>query len=154
MGLLLLTEFSPVSALLTVLVISLQVVLGESLIGRFSGFNQISKLTKVGLGFCIGAIVSTFLYVFVVTFTSPMAAIISQIVLFGLAAVLRMSQISSTIVQATSDELGAVKWLAVIALLGMAPTWFWPLPVAIGLAILFLVWLPLKTSHDNCMPAK
>ena len=149
MGLLLLTEFSPVSALLTVLVISLQVVLGESLIGRFSGFNQISKLAKVGLGFCIGAIVSTFLYVFVVTFTSPMAAIISQIVLFGLAAVLRMSQISSTIVQATSDELGAVKWLAVIALLGMAPTWFWPLPVAIGLAILFLVWSRLKDGFSS-----
>ena len=107
MGLLLLTEFSPISALLTVLVISLQVVLGESLIGRFSGFNQISRLAKVGLGFCIGAIVSTFLYVFVVTFTSSMAAIISQIVLFVLAALLRMSQISSTIVQVTTDELGA-----------------------------------------------
>ena len=149
MGLLLLAEFSPVSALLTVLVISLQVVLGESLIGRFSGFNQISRLAKVGLGFCIGAIVSTFLYVFVVTLTSPMAAIISQIVLFVLAALLRMSQISSTIVQATTDELGAVKWLAVIALLGMAPTWFWPLPVAIGLAILFLVWSRLKDGFSS-----
>ena len=148
-GLLLLAEFSPVSALLTVLVISLQVVLGESLIGRFSGFNQISRLAKVGLGFCIGAIVSTFLYVFVVTLTSPMAAIISQIVLFVLAALLRMSQISSTIVQATTDELGAVKWLAVIALLGMAPTWFWPLPVAIGLAILFLVWSWLKDGFSS-----
>ena len=148
-GLLLLAEFSPVSALLTVLVISLQVVLGESLIGRFSGFNQISRLAKVGLGFCIGAIVSTFLYVFVVTFTSPMAAIISQIVLFVLAALLRMSQISSTIVQATTDELGAVKWLAVIALLGMAPTWFWTLPVAIGLAILFLVWSRLKDGFSS-----
>ena len=148
-GLLLLAEFSPVSALLTVLVISLQVVLGESLIGRFSGFNQISRLAKVGLGFCIGAIVSTFLYVFVVTITSPMAAIISQIMLFVLAAVLRMSQISSTIVQATTDELGAVKWLAVIALLGMAPTWFWPLHVAIGLAILFLVWSRLKDGFSS-----
>ena len=149
MGLLLLAEFSPISALLTVLVISLQVVLGESLIGRFSGFNQISRLAKVGLGFCIGAIVSTFLYVFVVTFTSSMAAIISQIVLFVLAALLRTSQISSTIVQATTDELGAVKWLAVIALLGMAPTWFWPLPVAIGLAILFLVWSRLKDGFSS-----
>ncbi len=149
MGLLLLTRFSPISALLTVLVISLQVVLGESLIGRFSGFSQISRLAKVGLGFCIGATVSTFFYVFVVTFFNPMAAIFSQILLFVSAILLRMSQIRSTIVRATADELGAVKWLAVIALLGMAPTWFWPLPVAIGLAILFLVWSRFKNGFST-----
>ena len=59
-GLLLLTRFSPIPALLTVLVVPLQVALGESLLGRFTGFNQISSLAKVGLGFCIGATVSTF----------------------------------------------------------------------------------------------
>ena len=51
-GLLLLTKFSPIAALLTVLVVSLQVVLGESLIARFSSFNHLSSLAKVGLGFC------------------------------------------------------------------------------------------------------
>ena len=51
LGLLLLTKFSPVAALLTVLVGSLQVVLGESLLARFSSFNPLSDLAKVGLGF-------------------------------------------------------------------------------------------------------
>lgn len=147
-ALLLLTRFSPVSALLTVLIVSLQVALGESLIGRLSGFNHISKLAKVGLGFCLGATISTFFYVLVVTFTGPMVAIISQIVLFVFAFFLRLSQISSTNVQATSDELGAVKWLAVVALLGLAPNWFWPLPVAIWLAFLFVVWPRLKNGFS------
>jgi hypothetical protein len=73
-----------------------------------------------------------------------MSAIFSQILLFVSAILLRMSQIRSTIVKATADELGAVKWLAVVALLGMAPTWFWPLPVAIWLAVLFRVWPRLQ----------
>ena len=148
-GLLLLTKFSPIPALLTVLVVSLQVALGESLLGRFSGFNQISRLAKVGLGFCIGATVSTFFYVFVVTFTSAMVAIISQIILFVLASLLRWTQISSTNVQATSEELGAVKWLAVVALLGLSPNWFWPVPVAIWMTILFLAWPRFKKCFTS-----
>ena len=149
MVILLLTRFSPISALLTVLVVSLQTVLGESVIGRFTGFNQISRMSKVGLGFCIGATVSTSFYVFVVTFAGTMAAVISQFMLLVLAVLLRLSQISSTDVQATSDELGAVNWLAVITLLGMAPNWFWPLPVAIWLATLFLVWPRLKNGFGS-----
>ena len=148
-GLLLLTKFSPIPALLTVLVVSLQVALGESLLGRFSGFNQISRLAKVGLGFCIGATVSTFFYVFVVTFTSAMVAIISQIILFVLASLLRWTQISSTNVQATSEELGAVKWLVVAALLGLSPNWFWPVPVAIWMTILFLAWPRFKKCFTS-----
>ena len=75
-GLLLLTKFSPVAALLTVLVVSSQVVLGESLLARFSGFNHLSSLAKVGLGFCVGATTSTFVYVLVATFSSFIVAII------------------------------------------------------------------------------
>ena len=148
-GLLLLTRFSPIPALLTVLVVSLQVALGESLLGRFTGFHQISSLAKVGLGFCIGATVSTFFYVFIVTFTSAMVAIICQIILFVLASLLRWTQISSTNVQATSEELGAVKWLAVVALLGLSPNWFWPVPVAIWMTILFLAWPRFKKGFSS-----
>lgn len=147
MGLLLLTRFSPISALATVLVVSLQVVLGESLLGRFAGFNQISRLARVGLGFCVGSTVTTFFYVLVATFAGALIAVISQIILFAFTIILRWSQSSSTNVQATVQELGAVKWLAVVALLGLSPNLFWPLPVAIWMSILFLVWPLIKKCN-------
>ena len=115
-GLLLLTKFSPIAALLTVLVVSLQVVLGESLISGFSSFNHLSSLAKVGLGFCVGATTSTFLYVLVVTFSNALVAIFSQIILFVWAISLRIGQTSPTNSQTTSEDLGDVKWLAVVAL--------------------------------------
>ena len=131
LGLLLLTKFSPVAALLTVLVVSLHVVLGESLLARFSSFNQLSSLAKVGLGFCVGATTSTFIYVLVVTFSNALVAILSQILVFVCAVLLRVSQTRSANSHATSEELSTVKWLTVIALLGLSPNWFWTLPVAI-----------------------
>ena len=143
-GLLLLTKFSPIAALLTVLVVSLQVVLGESLIARFSSFNHLSSLAKVGLGFCVGATTSTFLYVLVVTFSNALVAIFSQIILFVWAISLRIGQTSPTNSQTTSEDLGDVKWLAVVALLGLSPNWFWTLPVAIWLAVLFMIWPRIK----------
>jgi hypothetical protein len=143
-GLLLLTKFSPVAALLTVSVVSLQVVLGESLVARFSGFNHLSSLAKVGLGFCLGAITSTFIYVFFVTLSNALVASLSQILVFVCAVLLRVTQTRSANSFTTREELGAVKWLAVIALLGLSPNWFWTLPVAIWLAVLFLTWPRIK----------
>ena len=91
-GLLLLTKFSPVAALLTVSVVSLQVVLGESLVARFSGFNHLSSLAKVGLGFCLGAITSTFIYVFFATLSNALVASLSQILVFVCSVLLRVTQ--------------------------------------------------------------
>lgn len=144
--LLLLTKFSPVAALSTVLIVSLQVLFGDAIIARFSGFNQISCLSRVGLGFCVGATISTFAYVFVVTFTSVLVAVISQIILLVGALLPRIKQTSSSSSQATSEELAAVKWLAIVALMGLSPNWFWTLPVAIWLAASFLVWSRLNKS--------
>ena len=143
-GLLLLTKFSPVAALLTVLVVSLQVVLGESLIARFPSFNHLSSLAKVGLGFCVGATTSTFLYVLIATFSSSLVAIISLIIVFILAVWSQFVDIRTDNLQTTSDDPGVVKWLAVVALLGLSPNWFWTLPVAIWLAVLFLAWPRIK----------
>ena len=144
LGLLLLTKFSPVAALLTVLVVSLHVVLGESLLARFSSFNHLSSLAKVGLGFCVGATTSTFIYVLVVTFSNDLVAILSQILVFICAVLLRVSQTRSANSHATSEELSTVKWLAVIALLGLSPNWFWTLPVAIWLAAMLSIWPRIK----------
>ena len=143
-GLLLLTKFSPVAALLTVLVVSLQVVLGESLLARFSSFNHLSSLARVGLGFCVGATTSTFVYVLVATFSSSLVAIISQIILFVWAVWSQFVNIRTDNSQTTSDDPGVVKWLAVVALLGLSPNWFWTLPVAIWLAVLFIIWPRIK----------
>ena len=143
-GLLLLTKFSPVAALLTVLVVSSQVVLGESLLARFSGFNHLSSLAKVGLGFCVGATTSTFVYVLVATFSSFIVAIISQIILFVWTVWSQFVNFRTDSSRTTSDDLGVVKWLAVVALLGLSPNWFWTLPVAIWLAVLFITWPRIK----------
>ena len=143
-GLLLLTKFSPVAALLTVLVVSSQVVLGESLLARFSGFNHLSSLAKVGLGFCVGATTSTFVYVLVATFSSFIVAIISQIILFVWTVWSQFVNFRTDSSRTTSDDLGVVKWLAVVALLGLSPNWFWTLPVAIWLAVLFKTWPRIK----------
>ncbi len=145
-GLLLLTKFSPFAALVTVLVVSLQVVLGESLLAHFSSFNHLSSLAKVGLGFCVGATASTLSYVLVATFSSSSVAIISQIILFVWAVWSQFGHIRTDNSHNTSDDLGDVKWLVVVALLGLSPNWFWTLPVAFWLAMLFMIWSRIKRS--------
>ncbi len=149
LGLLLLTKFSPIAALLTVLVVSLQVVLGESLLVRFSSFNHISSLAKVGLGFCLGATASTFVYVLVLTFSNTLIAVSLQIVLFVWSVWSRVGLTRSVVSHATNEDLGVVKWLAVVALLGLSPNWFWTLPVAIWLAVLFITWPRIKRGSNS-----
>ena len=144
LGLLLLTKFSPVAALLTVLVVSLQVVLGESLLARFSSFNHLSDLAKVGLGFCLGATTSTSIYILIVTFSNALVAILSQVLVIVWTVLLRVTQTRSANSHATSEEISTVKWLAVVSLLGLSPNWFWTLPVAIWLAAMFLIWPKIR----------
>ncbi len=68
--LLLLTRFSVVGAVLTVVIVVGQVFLGSQFIARYRALKGLSALSRVGISFCLGATVSTFIYVFVVTFSN------------------------------------------------------------------------------------
>lgn len=143
-ALLLLTRFSVVGAVLTVVIVVGQVFLGSQFIVRYEALRGLSALSRVGISFCLGATVSTFIFIFVVTFSNRWVAILGQVALlvgaFGLwrfSRVLGISERRAGMMQdagtvaATSEEKLAVKWIVVVTLLGLSPDWFWPLPVAV-----------------------
>ncbi|GBL21834.1 hypothetical protein EMGBS4_18940 [Acidimicrobiaceae bacterium] len=144
-ALLLLTKFSPVVALSTVLIVSLQVLFGDAIIARFSGFKQISCLSRVGLGFCVGATISTFAYVFVVTFTSVLVAVISQIICL-LAHFCRELNRQVHLVRKRRAKSSRQSSGLHRCLDGVISQLVWTLPVAIWLAASFLVWSRLNKS--------
>lgn len=136
-ALLLLTKFSPIGAGLTVLVVAAQVFIGTQLLSSFRVTGQLSALSRIGLGFCLGVILSTLVYVLVVSVTVVNMAVCSQIVLLCLAYFAQRKLSKTDQLPIEPEEIAVVKWLAVAALLGLSLEWFWPLPVAVLLAIIF-----------------
>jgi len=133
-ALLLLTRFSVVGAALTVAVVAGQVFLGLVFVARYRVLKELSALGRVGLGFCLGVTISTFFYIFVVTFTNRYFAILGQIGLLIVALVVFRFSRDKLTLAATDEEKHIIKWIAVVTLLGLSPDWFWPLPVAAVLA--------------------
>ena len=145
-ALLLLTKFSPIGAGLTVLVVAMQVFIGIQLLSSFRVSNQLSALSRIGLGFCLGAILSTIVYVLVVTVTAVYVAVCSQVVLLCLAYFAQRKLSKTDQLQLEPEEIAVVKWLAVAALVGLSPEWFWPLPVAALLGLTFVGWNLLRAK--------
>ena len=145
-ALLLLTKFSPIGAGLTVLVVAMQVFFGIQLLSSFRVSNQLSALSRIGLGFCLGAILSTIVYVLVVSVTSIFVAVCSQVVLLCLAYFAQRKLSKTDQLQLEPEEIAVVKWLAVAALVGLSPEWFWPLPVAALLGLTFVGWNLLRAK--------
>lgn len=76
-------------------------------------------------------------YVLVVSVTVVNMAVCSQIVLLCLAYFAQRKLSKTDQLPIEPEEIAVVKWLAVAALLGLSLEWFWPLPVAVLLAIIF-----------------
>ncbi len=143
-ALLLLTKFSPIGAGLSVLVVAMQVSIGIQLLSSFRVTDHLSALSRISLGFCLGAIFSTFVYVAVVTATGVRVAVFSQVVLYCLALFAQRKLSKPVQLQVGLEEIAVVKWLAVAALAGLSPEWFWPLPVAALLGLTFVGWNLLR----------
>jgi hypothetical protein len=139
-ALLLLSRFSVLGAALTVVVVSGQVFLGSRMIERYGALRDLPALSRVGISFCVGATVSTFGYIAIVTFSNRWLAILGQVGLLVCAWVLRRVSFRGEAVAVSSEEKLAVKWIVVVTLLGLSPDWFWPLPVAIVLAVSIFVF--------------
>ena len=139
-ALLLLTKFSPIGAGLTVLVVATQVFIGIQLLSSFRVTDQLSALSRIGLGFCLGATLSTIVYVVAVTVTAVYVAVCSQVVLLCIAYFAQRKLSKTDQLQLEPEEIAVVKWLAVAALAGLSPDWFWPLPVALVLGLAFAGW--------------
>ena len=122
-ALLLLTRFSMLATVLTVAVVFGQVFLGSQMIERYSVLRDLPALSRIGLSFCLGAAVSTFIYIFVVTFTNRWVAIGGQVALLVGAWGLRRVSLGDEAVAASSEEKLAVKWIVVVTLLGLSPDW-------------------------------
>ena len=139
-ALLLLSRFSILGAALTVVVVSGQVFLGSRMIERYGALRALPALSRIGISFCVGATVSTFIYIAIVTFSNRWLAILGQVGLLVCAWGLRRVSFRGQAVAASSEEKLAVKWIVVVTLLGLSPDWFWPLPVAIVLALSIFVF--------------
>ena len=140
LALLLLSRFSVLGAALTVVVVSGQVFLGSQMIERYSALRDLPALSRVGISFCVGATVSTFVYISIVTFGNRWFAILGQVGLLVCAWGLRRVSLGDEAVAASSEEKLAVKWIVVVALLGLSPDWFWPLPIAVVLAVSIFIF--------------
>ena len=139
-ALLLLSRFSILGAALTAVVVSGQVFLGLRMIERYGALRDLPALSRVGISFCLGATVSTFVYIAIVTFSNRWLAILGQVGLLVCAWGLRRVSHLGEAVAASSEEKLAVKWIVVVTLLGLSPDWFWPLPVAIVLSLSIFVF--------------
>ena len=139
-ALLLLSRFSILGAALTVVVVSGQVFLGSRMIERYGALRALPALSRIGISFCVGATVSTFIYIAIVTFSNRWLAILGQVGLLVCAWGLRRVSFRGQAVASSSEEKLAVKWIVVVTLLGLSPDWFWPLPVAIVLALSIFVF--------------
>ena len=139
-ALLLLSRFSILGAALTVVVVSGQVFLGSRMIERYGALRALPALSRIGISFCVGATVSTFIYIAIVTFSNRWLAILGQVALLVCVWGLRRVSFRGQAVAASSEEKLAVKWIVVVTLLGLSPDWFWPLPVAIVLALSIFVF--------------
>ena len=139
-ALLLLSRFSILGAALTVVVVSGQVFLGSRMIERYGALRALPALSRVGISFCVGATVSTFVYIAIVTFSNRWLAILGQVGLLVCAWGLRRVSFRGQAVASSSEEKLAVKWIVVVTVLGLSPDWFWPLPVAIVLALSIFVF--------------
>ena len=139
-ALLLLSRFSIIGAALTVVVVSGQVFLGSRMIERYGALRALPALSRIGISFCVGATVSTFIYIVIVTFSNRWLAILGQVALLVCAWGLRRVSFRGQAVAASSEEKLAVKWIVVVTLLGLSTDWFWPLPVAIVLALSIFVF--------------
>jgi hypothetical protein len=139
-ALLLLSRFSVLGAALTVVVVSGQVFLGSQMIARYRALRDLPALSRVGISFCVGATFSTFVYIAIVTFSNRWLAILGQVGLLVCACGLRRVSIRGEAVASSSEEKLAVKWIVVVTLLGLSPDWFWPLPVAIVLAVSIFIF--------------
>ena len=139
-ALLLLSRFSILGAALTVVVVSGQVFLGSQLIERYGALRALPALSRIGISFCVGATVSTFVYIAIVTFSNRWLAILGQVGLLVCAWGLRRVSFGDEAVAASNEEKLAVKWIVVVTLLGLSPDWFWPLPVAIVLSLSIFVF--------------
>ena len=124
----------------------MQVFFGIQLLSSFRVSNQLSALSRIGLGFCLGAILSTIVYVLVVTVTAVYVAVCSQVVLLCLAYFAQRKLSKTDQLQLEPEEITVVKWLAVAALVGLSPEWFWPLPVAALLGLTFVGWNLLRAK--------
>ena len=139
-ALLLLSRFSILGAALTVVVVSGQVFLGSRMIERYGALRALPALSRIGISFCVGATVSTFIYIAIVTFSNRWLAILGQVALLVCVWGLRRVSFRGQAVAASSEEKLAVKWIVVVTLLGLSPDWFWPLPVAIVLALSIFIF--------------
>ena len=139
-ALLLLSRFSILGAALTVVVVSGQVFLGSRMIERYGALRALPALSRIGISFCVGATVSTFIYIAIVTFSNRWLAILGQVGLLVCAWGLRRVSFRGQAVASSTEEKLAVKWIVVVTLLGLSPDWFWPLPVAIVLALSIFVF--------------
>lgn len=137
-ALLLLTKFSPIGAGLTLVVVVFQVFIGMQILALFTVTSELSEFSKIGLGFSLGAIISSLIYVLVVSVASVPIALCSQFVLAVGATYLMKTKPTTDRGAIDHDEIATVKWLAVATLAGLSPEWFWPLPVAVFLAVAFI----------------
>jgi len=136
--LLLLTRFDLLGAGLTVLLVLAQTFVGTTILLVLKSLDRLPALSRVGLGFCLGATLMTISYVIVLTYTGLILAIFSQFTLLIFSYFVWRIQPKQNLVEERIEEPKEVKWLAVAALFGLAPEWFWTLYVAIFLTILFL----------------
>ncbi|MCX6536414.1 MAG: hypothetical protein NT119_07675, partial [Actinobacteria bacterium] len=74
-ALLLLTKFSPIGAGLTVLVVAAQVFIGMQVLPLSRVDSAQSALVRTGLGFCLGVILTSLIYVITVSYTSVLIAL-------------------------------------------------------------------------------
>lgn len=129
-ALLLLTKFSPIEATLTTLAVVGHTLVGLQIISRSSGANNFSRTAQIGLGFCLGATLTTLVYIVSASIFDTRIAVITQLILFGVALGARYRRPATESIQATAEEISSVKWIAVLALIGLSPDWFWCLAVA------------------------
>jgi hypothetical protein len=138
-ALLLLTKFSPIGAGLTVLVVAAQVFIGMQVLALSRVDSAQSALVRTGLGFCLGVILTSLIYVITVSYTSVLIALGSQIVIFVAALILWFLRRSECHSFVTLQDISAIKWIAVATLFILSPEWFWPFPIAITISIVFLM---------------
>ena len=103
-ALLLLSRFSILGAALTVVVVSGQVFLGSRMIERYGALRALPALSRVGISFCVGATVSTFIYIAIVTFSNRWLAILGQVGLLVCAWGLRRVSFRGQAVASSTEE--------------------------------------------------
>ena len=121
------------------LIVTAQVFIGMQVLALSHVDSAQSALVRIGIGFCLGIILTSLIYVITVSYTSVLFALGSQIIIFFAALVLWFLRRSECHPFVTIQDISAIKWIAVATLFSLSPEWFWPLPIAITILAFFLM---------------